>query len=285
MTARTRSPLVALVAAFVLALTPLVPGPAAQAAPTSPVAPVQDSPTLPVEVLDPLLAELTPVLELVSPIAYPACANAVLVSVLPGLLGLAIPPEVALVFGPLLVVCGAVPAPDGEGRVCAFDAAAQALLVEATKPLLGLALPVEVIPVEMLTGFVAEIDDALDLPGVPIGATIDGVVQCAIPPTTTTTTTPASPAPATPTPPEVTAPDVPAPTFGELQTLPPVDLSEVATPPAPPAAEPVETPVLRIVTQPRFRYPVVLAVPLLLLALGAFFGRALTTPLHPRRRP
>lgn len=253
------------VAAVVLVL-PLVTAPSADA---------QAAPLIPAEALDPALEALAPALEIISPIVYPACADALLVAILPGVLGLGVPAEVTSLLAPLLVVCGAVPEPDGS-RVCALDSQARDLLIEQTKPLLGLALPIEVAPLEAVSGFVIKLGDLVPQTGIPLGSTIDAVLMCTVPATTTTTIQVPSSSPLTSDAAPITSVvPIALPTFEELQTLPPVLAS---APAVPPAAEAVP---LRYVTQPRFRYPIVMGLPLVLLGLGAFLGRALTRPLRP----
>lgn len=236
----------------------------------------------PTDALIPLLDPLQPVLELISPIVYPACSNAVLVTVLTGALGVELPPEVSTVTGPLLVLCGSVPAPGTNERVCALDVQAQALLAELTKPLTGGGLPLEVAPLKWLTGLLDNVVDLIPVPGIPLGSTIAAVFQCVDPPPTSSTTL--APAPTEPgeSPTTTVALDpgpsfVDPPTFEDLQTLPPVTPGAVLTP-----AVPVEAPALRLIDQPRFRYPVVMGLPLAFLALLAFFGRALTRSLGAR---
>jgi hypothetical protein len=239
-------------------------------------APAQEAP-LPTDSLIPLLAPLQPVLEVISPIVYPLCSNAVLVTVLPGATGVELPPELSLVTGPLLVLCGSVPIPGTNTRVCALDAEGQALLAEATKPLIGAGLPVEVAPAKWITGLLDNIVDRIDLPGIPLGSTVAATLQCVDPPPESSTTLPAgsgAPSPSTPT--VQPAPIVDLPTFADLQTLPPLAPSLVAAPTAPEIAT---APVVRLIDQPRFRYPVVMGLPLALLALLVFFGRVLTRPI------
>jgi hypothetical protein len=270
---RTRTAAVALVAGLLVLAIPGLLRPA-DAAPAQD--PPQTSTLIPTDALIPLLDPLQPVLEVISPIAWPACANALLVSVLPGAAGVQVPPELANVTGPLLVLCGAVPIPKANGRTCQLDAQAQALLTELTKPVLGSGLPVEVAPTKWLTGLLDNIVDLIPIPGVPLGSTIAATLQCQDPPPETSTTL-ATP-PSDDTVPAIDRPDTPSfvdpPTFDELQTLPALTpVAPVAAPAAP------VTPVVRLIDQPRFRYPIVMGLPLLFLALLVFFGRSLTRPL------
>lgn len=248
-------------------------------------APSQVPPLIPLETLLPVIDQLQPVLEVVSPIVWPLCANAVLVSVLPGALGLDIPPEVSLVTGPLLVLCGSVPEPLTNRRVCALDAQAQGLLAQLTTPILGSGLPIEVAPTKWLTGLLDNIVDAINLPGIPIGSTVAATLQCVDPPPETTV--PLNPADVPPAAEVIELPPAPVvepPTFAQLQTLPrvvpaPVVAAPVAPTPAASTSVPIVEPVVQFFSQPKFRYPVVMGLPLAFLGLLVFFGRALTRPL------
>lgn len=274
MSGRLRRPLaaVAVVAAALALVLPLT----ADRAGAAPAAAAQESP-LPLQDLLPLLLPLQPILEVVSPIVYPACSDAVLVSVLGGALGIPLPPELSNVTGPLLVLCGTVPIPATNTRTCALDQQAQAAIAELTKPILGSGLPIEVAPLKWVSGLLDNIVDLVDQTQVPQSSQIAGVFQCtdpvetsstlAAPPTTASPiTTPGLP---------VAEPSVDLPSFADLQTLPPVP---TAVAPAP-GVVPVEAPSVRLIDQPRFRYPVVMGLPLAFLALLVFFGRALTRPL------
>lgn len=233
---------------------------------------------VPLDTLLPLLQQLQPTFEIVSPIVWPACSNAVLVNVLPGAVGLALPPQAAIVTGPLLIICGSVPQPGTQSRKCGIDAQVETALAAITKPVAGTALPVEIAPAKWVTGFLDNIVDKTPLKAIPIGSTVAGVLQCADPVKGATTTT--APAAATTTPPAddetLDNPSIVLPTFEDLMTLPPVDQSLVAQPVVPIAAEP--SPV-RFISQPKFRYPIVMGLPLVFVALLVFFGRALTRPL------
>jgi hypothetical protein len=273
MSARPRRALaaVALVAAALALVLPLTAGPA-DAAPA-----VAAQEPLPLQDLLPLLQPLQPLLEVISPIAYPACSDAVLVSILGGALGIPLPPELSNVTGPLLVLCGSVPIPATNTRTCALDQQAQAVLAELTKPLLGSGLPIELAPLKWISGLLDNIVDSVDQAAVPQGSQIAAVFQCTDPVETAATL---APPPTTGSPPPTaegptTEPAAAPPSFADLQTLPPL---VPAVGPAP-AVTPVEAPPVRLIDQPRFRYPVVMGLPLVFLALLVFFGRALTRPL------
>jgi hypothetical protein len=242
----------------------------------APAVVAQESP-LPLQDLLPLLQPLQPMLEVISPIVYPACSDAVLVSVLGGALGIPVPPELSNVTGPLLVLCGTVPIPATNTRTCALDQQAQAAIAELTKPILGGGLPIEVAPVKWVSGLLDNIVDAVDQTQVPQGSQIAAVFQCTDPvETSSTLATPPTTASSATTPDvPVTEPAVDLPSFADLQTLPPVPTAVVPAP----AVTPVVASPVQLTDQPRFRYPVVMGLPLAFLALLVFFGRALTRPL------
>lgn len=226
--------------------------------------------------------QLSPVLQLISPIVWPACGDAVLVTVAPAALGLSIPPQLAALFGPLIILCGAVPQPNGQ-RVCALDQAAQAALDQVSKALLGSALPIAVNPVGSLAGQLVLITDLVHEPNLPAEATVDAVLSCHPPKVAgTTTTVPAvgrAGGPVAPTMPTTSTVTFQAPpTFAQLQALPPLLPPTTPLPLAVPVRTPTKTPIV-LISQPRFRYPVVMGLPLVLLVVGLFLARALTRPL------
>jgi hypothetical protein len=229
--------------------------------------------------------QLSPILELISPIAWPVCGDAVLVTVAPAALGVTIPPELAALFGPLIILCGAVPQPDGQ-RVCALDTAAQDAVAQLSKALLGSALPLLLTPTDGVAGELVLVSDLVPQLNLPAEATVDAVLSCNPPKTgaDTTTTVATGAAPADTSPPTsptvaVTAP----PTFADLRALPPLLPPTTPLPVAVPVRTPTKTPIV-LISQPRFRYPVVMGLPLVLLVLGAFLARALTRPLRPSRK-
>lgn len=234
--------------------------------------------------------QLVPVLELVSPILYPACANAQVVAIAPGLLGL---PELSALTGPVFVVCGSIPAPEGLRR-CTLDSLLVELLSEVLTSTLGLPLPLVINPLAAILGQVQVIEDLLPPSPLQLTPVIAGVLQCAeapaeeelspLPPPPTTTATTAAPTTTSPPVTSGAAPPVrPAPPI----TAPPVQVAAPAITPTPTA--PV-SPASFVSVSPRFAYPIAMAAPLLLLLLGGYLGRSLTRPIvptaaSPRRRP
>jgi hypothetical protein len=231
--------------------------------------------------------QLSPILELISPIAWPVCGDAVLVTVAPAALGVTIPPELAALFGPLIILCGAVPQPDGQ-RVCALDTAAQDALAQVSKALLGSALPLLLTPTDGVAGELVLVGDLVPQLNLPIEATVDAVLSCNPPKTDADTTTtvaagaaPGGTIPSTST--STTEAVAAAPTFADLRALPPLLPPTTPLPVAVPVRTPTKTPIV-LISQPRFRYPVVMGLPLVLIVLGAFLARALTRPLRPTRK-
>lgn len=235
-------------------------------------------PPITIPQLPPLPDELQPVFELVSPIVWPACANAILVTVVPGVLGVPLPPEISTATGAVYVVCGAIPEP-GYLPTCALDLQIVSIVSEVLSSTVGLPLPLFVIPMASLVGQVRAIED--QLPPLPSQLTpvVAGVLMCG-------EAGPPAPAPTTTT----TAPPLPTPTAPAEVALPPITPPAVVAPPiaAPEVAAPLQPTTNRTVTTtttgPGFRYPVVFALPIVLLALGTYLGRTLTQPLDPTRR-
>lgn len=225
-----------------------------------------------------LVVPLQPALELVSPIAWPLCADAVVVSALPGVAaGVELPPAIVEAAAPLFVLCGAVPEPGTQSRTCALDDQAQALISTLTKPLLGVGLPIEVAPTKWVSGQVDTIVDLVDMPAVPIGSTIAATLRCTNAPVERPTPPTASDPPTTGNDTEeaFVQPDIGLPTFEDLQTLPPLDPGLVASPELGPVASPRVSPI----GDSGFAYPAVVGLPLLLVAMLACFGRILTRPM------
>ncbi|MGH9185495.1 MAG: hypothetical protein ACRD0U_06750, partial [Acidimicrobiales bacterium] len=106
----------AAVVVLVLGTVLLLAAPARAQVPPIPVPPIP---------VPPLPEELAPVLEIVAPVVSPPCGIAVLVTALApglvaGLLGAPLPVELSPLFGPLIVVCAAVPLPEGP-LTCSAD--------------------------------------------------------------------------------------------------------------------------------------------------------------------
>jgi hypothetical protein len=216
------------------------------------------------------------VFELVSPIVWPACANAILVTVVPGVLGVPLPPEISTATGAVYVVCGAVPEPGYLPR-CELDLQIVGIISEALSSTVGLPLPLFVIPLASLVGEVRVIEDQLPPSPSQLTPTVAGVLMCGE----------AEPPPPSPAPTTTTAPR-PAPAPPVEVALPPVVPPAVVTPPlaAPEVAAPLQPAASRTVTttttEPGFSYPFVLAVPLLVLLGGGYLAGSVARPIVPR---
>lgn len=252
----------------------------------------------PVPPVPPPPAELQPVFEVIAPIASPECGNATLVVALlptaeatvplPG----GFPVNVLPLFGPALVVCGSVPIP-GTRLQCSPDAAAASALNQAAGAAAGIPVPVDsrVVGPAVQEIYVVQDNVPAPLSSAGLGDTVAGTLTC---------TNLAAPAPAQP-PVEETPP-------AEAAEPPPADLGDVTagdsavsgfTTSADLSAAGSTSPVDQIVSQsqrpivqaaqvsgggPGFAYPVILALPLLLLALGGYLGWVLTRPVVPTQR-
>lgn len=240
--------------------------------------------------LPPLPPQTQPVLDLLAPTVSPVCGNAALVVVLaPSLAsGVAIPPDVLSLLGPVLEVCGAVPSQKG-GYNCALDAAGQALLGQLEAQAIGAPLPVAAQPENMAVGQVAAIENQLT-PGTPLHLTptVVGTLQCK--PTTSTeapTPTPPPPAPSpapavepeTPTPGDLSALALPAPSVPIAPAVPETPVTEAPTT-VPPTPLPTQSAAPAVAVDSGFRYPEILLFPLVLLVLLGFLAAAFTRPVR-----
>jgi hypothetical protein len=240
----------------------------------------------PLPVLPPPPEQLVPVFELVAPTVSPVCGNAVFaVAFGPGLvagqLGQPLPVNVLPLFGPLVVLCGAVPAPP-QRLACASDANVRLLVDTITGQAAGLPLPVDTQAVGPLAEQVIVLQDTL---GPPISDTgladmVAGTLDCRA-----LAEAPAAEAPPPETPNPAAETDVSADEFA-LPDLVAGPTITAGTPeliaPTPARRAPAIRPVADV--GPAFAYPVVFALPLVLLALGAYLGRALTQPVDPPQR-
>ena len=251
----------------------------------------------PVPPTPPPPAELQPALEVIGPVASTECGNATLVvALLPTAEGMVplpggFPINVLPVFGPALVVCGSVPVP-GTRLQCSPDAAAQSALNQVTGAAAGVPVPADtrVVGPVVQEAFVVQDNVPAPLNSAGLAETASGTLTC---------TNLAAPTPAPP-PVEETPP-------AEATEPPPADLGDVTGGEG--AVSGFETsadlsaagasPVDQIVSQsqrpivpasqvsgggPGFAYPIVLALPLLLLALGGYLGWVLTRPVVPTER-
>lgn len=232
----------------------------------------------------------SPVLELVSPTLSPACADsAIAVALVPSVLkGVTLPAQVYTLLGPVVVLCGSVPLPNGR-YACVLDANAIKQL-GALAPTVSSVAPVLPPPLGTLIQQVAYVENAVT-PGAPLHltATIAATIQCVgaraatspsvTAPPSTTTAAPAvvppsdvAPGVVPPPPPSTPSPPSPAPPSS------PVSPSSAPLPPQ--AAAPIAT-----VSSGGFQYPAVILLPLVLLALVGYLTSAFTRPIPVRRAP
>ena len=239
-----------------------------------------------------LPSQLDPVLEVIGPVASAGCGELGTAFQLAPLLystyfGMPLPSDLLTLLGPVIVVCGSLPPlSPGQRLKCGPDQTTYDLLnLIATTA--GQTLPAS--PPELIA---------------PLGATIFAV-QDALPPPTNTLpiaaiaaiTLECKPIAAnTPSDVNITpSPDDALPINsgedslggGEF-ALPPDALNPLGLPDASGelpsvALPPSRNPVLRAAGT-GFAYPVVFALPLLILVIGGFLGRALTAPVSPSTR-
>jgi hypothetical protein len=240
-------------------------------------------------------AEVQPVLELLAPVVSPECGNtAFAVALLPTVTGMVplpggLPVNILPVFGPVLVVCGAVPQP-GVRLSCSADESAAAALNQVTTTAAGLPLPADSRVIGPVVQEVFVLQDNLPAPANSAGLAeqISGALQChdlaAVAPAPVDTSPPAE---ETQPPADVSGFTVDDGSLGGLSgSL--GDFAAAAGPTSPVAEIIAEsqrpTVPLAQVSGPGFAYPVILVLPLLLLALGGYLGWALTRPVVPTQR-
>jgi hypothetical protein len=192
-------------------------------------------------------------------------------------------------FGPALVVCGSVPLP-GARLQCSPDAAAASALNQVTGAAAGVPVPADT---RVVGPAVQELYVVQDMAPAPLNSA--GLADTAA--GTLTCTNIAAPAPAPP-PVEETPP-------AEAAEPPPADLGDLtagdstvsgfstsaglsaggATSPVNQIVSQSQRPIVQAaqVSGPGFAYPIILVLPLLLLALGGYLGWALTRPVAPNR--
>jgi hypothetical protein len=222
-----------------------------------------------------------PILSLLSPTATPVCADAVLATVVPGALGVKLPPAVGPLTAPVLIVCGGVPEPNHH-LSCGPDQTVQDTLNKLLEMLAGIPQPLLLVPDQMIGGQLLALADVAPPLEPLIAPFVDGVLQCKTVTAPSTNLPPLPPAvpvaplpSSSPTTPVTMPPSAPAPSAAPY-VAPAVAPQTVVPPPSlPPAA------IRRVVetTHPRFAYPIVMVIPLVLLALFAYLGRAVTTPV------
>ena len=235
--------------------------------------------------------ELQPVLEVVAPVVSPQCGNATLVVALaPGIIGGVtgpLPLDILPLLGPAFVICGSVPVPEASGQlVCAVDDQILAAVTQVTLAAAGIPPPVDIRVVGPLTEVIFNVQDNLPPPANTAGLAEMASATLACRNLRTATPTPPEPEPVV----AESVTDIPADTGGDELALPDLtapDLTaagdvggDAITPsPAAPALQPVAD-----VGGPGFAYPIVFALPLLLLAIGGYLGRALTQPVDSPQR-
>jgi hypothetical protein len=225
------------------------------------------------------------VLQIVSPIVSPTCANAGLAVVLvPSLLAssdVPVPSEVLRLFGPVVTVCGFFPAP-GQRIACPVDDTLSSLVAQLTVGIAGQALPVDVRVVGPLIETLNEITGLVAGHDQPIAADAVGAIGCrevdAPPPTDDGGK--AIDEIATPPP---TLPVTPGAGLPQISVVLEPGRSSAFPAPAGPAATPVELPA-SATRLAGFDYPVAFAIPLVLLALAAFLGWTFARPVDPGPR-
>jgi hypothetical protein len=234
--------------------------------------------------------QAAPVFELVAPTVSPACGNAVLVVALaPGIVagptGGAVPIELLTpAFGPVFVLCGSVPAPPAR-LSCDADHSVNSTANAIIAAVAGTPLPVGVDPFGNAVEQVIVVQDKLPPPASTTGA-LDQVVatlNCKAAASPTVQPEPSS----EPAPSEDTGLDESV-LGDELALAPLLDTltPDVTTSPEPAPSRVVPTaPAGQVGGAVGFAYPVVFALPLLLLVLGGYLGRSLTQPVGaPQRR-
>jgi len=242
-------------------------------------------------------AEVQPALEVIAPVASTECGNATLVvALIPSVEGMAplpggFPVNVLPLFGPALVVCGSVPIP-GARLQCSPDAAAESALNQVTGAAAGTPVPADTRVVGPAVQELYVVQDNVPAPvgSAGLGDTAAGTLTC------TNIATPApAPPPVAETPPAEAVEPPPA-DFGDVTGDSAVsgfttaaDLSASgATSPVDQIVSQAQQPIVRAAQVsgggPGFAYPIVLALPLLLLALGGYLGWVLTRPVVPAQR-
>jgi hypothetical protein len=225
------------------------------------------------------------VLQVVSPIVSPTCANAGLAVVLvPSLLAssdVPVPSEVLRIFGPVVTVCGFFPAP-GQRIACPIDDTLSSLVAQLTVGIAGQALPVDVRVVgplietlNELTGLVAGHDQ-------PIAADAVGAIGCRevdAPPPTDSGGHAIDDVPRPPP----SLPSIPGEGLPQISVVLKPGASTAFPGPAVPVAAPTEQPASST-RLAGFDYPVAFAIPLVLLALAAFLGWTFARPVDPADR-
>jgi hypothetical protein len=231
--------------------------------------------------------QTAPVFELIAPTVSPVCGNALLVAALaPGIVagetGGALPLDaVTPVLGPVFEVCGAVPTPP-ELLTCDADTSANNTANAIAAAIAGTQLPVGFNPFGNEVEQAIVIQDKLPPPANSTGL-LDQVVATLNCKAEARPTAP----PEEPTPPASDDENFDDSVLGDftlaplLDTLAP-DVTTISPAPSRNQALPI-TPAGQV-GDVGFLYPVVFALPLVLLVLGGYLGRSLTQPVAPPHR-
>jgi hypothetical protein len=230
--------------------------------------------------------EAAPVFEVIAPTVSPVCGNALLAIALgPGLvngqLGGALPINLLLpAFGPVVEICGAVPAPPAR-LTCDADQTVADTINTLAGAAIGSPLPFGVNVFGIAAEQVIVIQDLLPLPAnaTDVRDQVVATLNCRAAP---------APADAPPDAVEASTDEVNQPDEltdlalpGLIADLPTLDTTE---PIESGAAAPLPVAPVAEVGGPGFAYPVVFALPLVLLIIGGYLGRALTRPVGPPQR-
>lgn len=237
--------------------------------------------------LPPIPSELDPVLDLVSPLVNPQCANLAFVFVLvPALVGTG-GVDVGPLFGPVFVACASVPIPEeSEGFTCTLDEQIGDLVSTVSLQALGIPSPVAATVLGPVLTILNKLEALLNPQKPPaIGGLLAAPLSCS---------PYEAPAPVEPEPEETAV--VPAPTSTTTSTTTPIVASAPTptapvTTPAAPATTLAPAPVAELAATPAssqpglgrwvgFAYPAMLLLPLLLLAVGGYLGRTMTTEVR-----
>ena len=231
--------------------------------------------------------QLDPVFELVAPIASPLCGNAVVVialapGIVAGQLGQPLPINPSPALGPALVICGSVPAAPIR-LTCALDDNLAAAVNTITATAGGLVLPVDIRGVGPAIEQVIVIEDRLPAPAstAGLGELVASAMACRAQEPLENAPVDDAPAPSsTANEPEfIDDPfEFAAPELFDDNDSSVGDRTQARRRTPTLGAQPV------VGVDTGFAYPVVFALPLVLLVIGGYLGRALTQPVEPPHR-
>lgn len=231
----------------------------------------------------PVPPQALPVLEIVSPVAHPACGNAILATTIV----VAVAPAelrepLELATSNTYVVCGSIPPPVGERTQCEIDQTVQELGNQILGAAIGAPLFVPPPKVGQVFDSLIALEDRLPAPLNDVGA------AAVLAPILTCVAAAAPAPPVAPSPPgeTTTPPEFPGPGFapppGFVPDVP--SFAAAAPPPSPPLERSLRPAALKAISHPIF------VVPLLVIAMATVFGRGLlafeqpSSPRQGRRR-